>query len=113
MKVSSARPSSARRGYGGKWQRESKAFLAANGGKLCVCKRPATVVDHIKPHRGDMKLFWDRGNWQPLCGSCHSRKTARQDGGFGNTRDTSGAVPVPGCDVHGRPIDPNHPWNKP
>ena len=25
-------------------------------------KHNPTVVDHIKPHRGDMKLFWDRGN---------------------------------------------------
>lgn len=24
----------------------------------------ATVVDHITPHRGDKKLFWDEGNLQ-------------------------------------------------
>ena len=23
-------------------------------------------MDHIVPHRGDQKLFWNRGNWQPL-----------------------------------------------
>ena len=23
----------------------------------------AEVVDHIVPHRGDGKLFWDEGNW--------------------------------------------------
>ncbi|WP_186318376.1 HNH endonuclease, partial [Bacillus pumilus] len=23
-------------------------------------------------------------NWQPLCASCHNRKTAKEDGGFGN-----------------------------
>ena len=28
---------------------------------------PATVVDHIEPHRGDQVLFWDTANWQPLC----------------------------------------------
>ena len=39
---------------------------------------PATVVDHIIPHRGDSKLFWDEHNWQPLCKDCHDRKT-----GFG------------------------------
>ncbi len=44
----------------------------------------ATVVDHIKPHKGDKKLFWDSSNWQPLCASCHSRKTAKEDGWFGN-----------------------------
>ena len=45
-------------------------------------RTPATVVDHIVPHKGDKKLFWDSGNWQPLCGPCHSRKTAKEDGGF-------------------------------
>ena len=27
----------------------------------------ATVVNHIKPRRGDRGLFWDRDNWQTLC----------------------------------------------
>ena len=36
---------------------------------------PATVVDHVIPHRGDQKLFWDEDNWQALCKSCHDRKT--------------------------------------
>lgn len=39
----------------------------------------ATVVDHIKPHRGDNKLFWDKSNWQSLCKSCHDKKTGRFD----------------------------------
>ena len=52
---------------------------------LCVeCQRkgkltPATVVDHIIPHRGDQKLFWDRSNWQALCHRHHSMKTRRED----------------------------------
>ncbi|WP_328203649.1 hypothetical protein [Brevibacillus nitrificans] len=44
----------------------------------------ATVVDHIIPHKGDKELFWDQKNWQGLCDSHHSRKTAKEDGGFGN-----------------------------
>jgi 5-methylcytosine-specific restriction protein A len=36
---------------------------------------PATAVDHIQPHRGDYELFWDSDNWQPLCATCHGRKT--------------------------------------
>ncbi|WP_396127368.1 HNH endonuclease [Edaphobacter acidisoli] len=44
---------------------------------------PAAHTDHIIPHRGDKKLFWDRSNWQPLCATCHSVKTAEEDGGFG------------------------------
>jgi 5-methylcytosine-specific restriction protein A len=43
----------------------------------------ATVVDHIKPHKGDKLLFWQRANWQPLWKPCHGVKTATEDGGFG------------------------------
>ena len=39
----------------------------------------ATVVDHVIPHRGDQKLFWDRSNWRALCKQCHDRKTRRED----------------------------------
>jgi 5-methylcytosine-specific restriction protein A len=52
---------------------------------------PAVAVDHITPHRGDQDLFWDEGNWQPLCLKCHNVKTATEDGGFG-----SAAVLPPG-----------------
>jgi 5-methylcytosine-specific restriction protein A len=45
----------------------------------------ATDVDHIIPHRGNQKLMWDQSNWQALCHACHSRKTASEDRGFGNS----------------------------
>lgn len=45
---------------------------------------PATDVDHVVPHRGDRALFYDQTNWRGLCQRCHSKKTAAQDGGFGN-----------------------------
>lgn len=35
----------------------------------------ATDVDHIKPHKGDKRIFFDPSNLQSLCHSCHSRKT--------------------------------------
>ena len=82
--------SAAKQGYGRRWQNSRKLFLKKN--PLCVtCKAEgvlieATHVDHIKPHRGDMTLFWNQNNWQSLCASCHSKKTNKQDGGFGNTR---------------------------
>jgi 5-methylcytosine-specific restriction protein A len=66
-------------GYGYRWQQARIAFLQDH--PLCAqcqqCGRatPATVVDHIAPHRGDMLLFWDRNNWQPLCASCHGVKS--------------------------------------
>ncbi len=81
----STRKSASERGYNGRWRKAREGFLASNP----FCKRcldegiyePATVVDHIIPHKGDNKLFWDRNNWQPLCKSCHDRKTATEDGG--------------------------------
>ncbi len=56
---------------------------------LCaVCKQenrltPATVADHITPHKGDYRLFHNASNLQSLCKQCHDRKTATEDGGFG------------------------------
>jgi 5-methylcytosine-specific restriction protein A len=76
------RPSAARRGYGSRWRRARQAFLKRN--PLCVACRAegqleaATVVDHVVPHRGDTRLFWDRANWQSMCKSCHDAKTARE-----------------------------------
>ncbi len=72
--------------YGTKWQKARAAFLGEN--PLCVeCQKigkrePATVVDHIVPHRGDAALFWDMSNWRALCAWHHRSATAKCDGGF-------------------------------
>lgn len=47
-------------------------------------------VDHIKPHQWNRELFYDLDNLQSLCVSCHSTKTASEDGGFGMQRRTKG-----------------------
>ena len=90
------RLSAARRGYGWKWQKTSAARLVKH--PWCVdpygvhrVPEPATCTDHIKAHKGNMALFWDPKNWQSLCDSCHSKKTAEEDGGFGHTTDASKA----------------------
>lgn len=71
------RKNSAQRGYGGAWRKARALFLKLH--PVCViCGQPATDVDHIVPHKGDKKIFWDVNNWQPLCHSCHSKKTARE-----------------------------------
>ena len=75
--------SAASRGYGSAWQKASRAFLQAH--PLCEeCRKDgrytkATVVDHIKPHRGDPVLFWDQDNWQRLCKHHHDVKTRTED----------------------------------
>ncbi|WP_342663555.1 HNH endonuclease signature motif containing protein [Paenibacillus pinihumi] len=81
------RESAAKRGYDHVWRAARSRYLKKN--PVCVkCIEKgfavqSTVVDHIKPHKGNKKLFWDKSNWQALCASCHSTKTVREDGGFG------------------------------
>lgn len=83
------RLSAYKRGYTSRWAKVSHSFLISH--PLCEeCMRqgkltPATEVDHIKPHKGNKTLFWDYENWQALCHECHSKKTAKEDGGFGNS----------------------------
>ncbi|MWP40349.1 HNH endonuclease [Rhodobacter sphaeroides] len=81
----------------GRWRRARARFLAAH--PLCAdCAGlglvvAAAEVDHIRPHRGDPGLMWDRANWQPLCRPCHSRKTAREvfhpPGGIGKSEGSA------------------------
>ena len=85
----SRRGSSTQRGYGYAWQKARAGYLRSH--PLCIqCESngmttAATNVDHRVPHKGDQELFWDKTNWQALCASCHSSKTASEDGGFGNS----------------------------
>ena len=64
------------------WEAASQRFLAEH--IWCAeCRRsgrfePATQTDHIVPHKGNVEAFWDSTNWQPLCDSCHGRKSARE-----------------------------------
>lgn len=67
------RPTARELGYDSKWDVARAMFLASHP-SCAMCGKPARVVDHKTPHRGDKKLFWDRKNWQPLCTPCHSGK---------------------------------------
>ena len=67
--------------YGSGWNRIRRWVLANT--PLCPCGRPATDVDHITPLRNGGTH--DVRNLQALCHSCHSRKTARENG-FGGDR---------------------------
>jgi len=92
--------------YTYRWQQERKRFLAMR--PLCRrCEHKgkveiATVVDHIIPHGGDPKLFWDRSNWQPLCKRCHDGAKQQQEK-IGYVKDIG---------LDGFPTDPGHPFNK-
>jgi 5-methylcytosine-specific restriction endonuclease McrA len=69
-----------------RWEKARKTYLASH--PLCaMCQREgrvtaATVVDHIKPHKGDTKLFWDvANNWQALCKPHHDQDKQREERG--------------------------------
>lgn len=65
------RANARRRGYDARWERAAASFKDDH--PLCVgCLATgqyscAEAVDHIVPHKGDDRLFWDQGNWQPAC----------------------------------------------
>lgn len=72
----------------------------------CYCEKQgrieaATVVDHIKPHKGDEILFYNPRNLQSMCKQHHDSTKAREE---------NKGVQI-GCDSNGFPIDPNHHWN--
>lgn len=62
----------------------------------------ATVVNHRVPHKGDWRLFIDQSNHESVCKPCHDGLIQREE-----TRGHR-----IGWDASGRPIDPDHPWNK-
>lgn len=73
------RPSARERGYGTRWDKARAGYLLKHPA-CAMCRKPATVVDHIIPHRGDRDLFWDiKNNWQPLCTPCHSKSKQRKE----------------------------------
>ena len=88
----------------GAWQKLRKHFLMNN--PLCdFCLvdgrfTQATVVDHIIPHKGNMKIFLE-GPFQALCETHHNSTKQREE--------KSGSKV--GGDVKGEPFDPKHHWN--
>lgn len=77
----SNRGSASARGYGRKWQAYRLRYLAQHlWCVLCAERkvvRASTVVDHITPHKGDERLFWDPMNHRALCKPCHDRYGAK------------------------------------
>lgn len=37
------------------------------------------ICDHIQPHRGDQRLFWDPNNLQTLCIPCHNAGKQKEE----------------------------------
>lgn len=75
-----ARGHTEKQGYGYAWRKIRKQALMAE--PYCQCGARANTVDHIVPRSkggGD-----DPGNLSTMCRRCHAKKTAGEDGGFGN-----------------------------
>ncbi|WP_421590918.1 hypothetical protein [Shinella sp. M27] len=119
-----SRSSARQRGYDTRWEKARKAFLAKPENQFCErCnaagllnvgnlrmdgsaqtnpRRIHLVVNHRIPHKGDQRLFWDRSNWEVACPDHHDIRIQQEE--RGKIRS--------GTDINGRPLDPNHPWNK-
>jgi 5-methylcytosine-specific restriction protein A len=73
------------RGYDARWRAYRKQYLAQH--PLCTpCQEegrltPATVVDHIRAHKGDQVLFWDPTNHRAVCAPHHDERV--DEGDFG------------------------------
>lgn len=47
--------------------------------KRVIVPSSEAVADHVVPHRGDPRLFWDRSNLQCLCKPCHDSAKQREE----------------------------------
>lgn len=85
------------------WEKTRRFQLANNPlCKFCLAAGlvvPATVVDHIKPHKGNWFLFTSPANLQSLCSKCHA--SAKQ-----SAERTGQPVMITGRD--GWPIEISH-----
>lgn len=88
------------------WRVLRKAHLRKQ--PLCVlCKRrghvaAATVVHHIRAHKGNWELFKDPNNLQSLCKRCHDSDMQSAERRGYSTR----------IGLDGWPIDDEHPFNR-
>lgn len=72
-----------------RWRQTSKDFLKKYPACF-ICGKPAKIADHIIPHRGDVTLFYDSNNLQPMCWSCHSKKTFVENNFFHSQKGDRG-----------------------
>jgi len=64
--------------------------------------KTSAVVHHVQPHKGDLELFFDLGNLEAVCWSCHSGEIQSEEKlGFDST-----------IGADGWPVDPRNPAAK-
>lgn len=67
-----------------RWRRLRLAALERDTFTCRICQRfdgdtSQLVADHIRPHRGDERLFWDDANIQTLCKPCHDQVKQKEE----------------------------------
>jgi len=73
--------------YGPEWRALRRQHIKAHPACVdCGLINKSNHVDHIEPHKGDRSLLLDPRNLQTKCERHHNKKTATNDGGFGNAR---------------------------
>ena len=85
-----------------KLQRNPLCEYCLNEGQLT----PAVAVDHIDRITKGGDPFPSLDRVMSCCASCHNRKTRIVEQ-QGKPLTPKG---IRGCDAHGNPLDPNHPW---
>ncbi|MCK1503876.1 HNH endonuclease [Bradyrhizobium sp. 18] len=79
-------------------RREPLCKRCSDGGRIIR----ATVAHHKVAHKGDATLFFDPSNLASSCKDCHdSVEQGIEARGYES-----------GCDLRGRPIASDHPWNQ-
>jgi 5-methylcytosine-specific restriction protein A len=81
-----------------RWQRVRRLALERDSYRCHECGasvkgKAQANVDHLDGQGLDGPRAYDLDNLVSLCRSCHSRKTARHDGGFGNRRRPRSSLP--------------------
>lgn len=84
------RPSAAARGYGADWRKLRESTPRTSCVDCGAIWQRSFHLDHVQPKsQGGTD---DVSNLRWRCLRCHSRKTARQDGGFGRAPKARGTV---------------------
>ncbi|EHM01214.1 hypothetical protein HMPREF9946_02218 [Acetobacteraceae bacterium AT-5844] len=97
------------------WRTLRQQCLTRDGYRCTVpgCRTPTQelTADHIQRRPRDISTptaFDVLANLRTLCGP-HDRSVKETSTG---RRRNDGRLAVAGCDASGRPLDPNHPWNR-
>lgn len=80
-------------------------WICQRSGVACIGGKNApdsAVANHIIPHKGDPKLFWDLDNLETVTKEVHDSLIRKEElNGY-----------RVGTDRNGLPVDPGHPWNR-